>query len=193
MQTGIVQQVCKVLGGKQDRPIGDLTLLFHVAHTLTEQLILGLLLLLRLGQLHLLLGNKLVVFGDLSLNGIDFRLGRVDLLLQQSLLLQGLVFVFLDGCQLILQLLLLIAQIRSVILQFINFRLSYSRSGNYHSLGHQGDGQGQHQSHHQQALYNCFPAFGFLLFHCLPPVIELKYLPAWAEASRQPAHLPSRP
>ena len=92
---GVVQQVRKVLGGEQDGPVGDLPLLLHIPHPLAEQLVLGLLLRLRLAELLLLLGNELIVFGDLGGNGIDLRLGGVDLLLQQGLALHGVGLILL--------------------------------------------------------------------------------------------------
>ena len=70
-------------------------MLLHVPHPLAEQLILGLLLRLCLTELLLLLGDELVVFGDLGGNGIDLRLGGVDLLLQQGLALHGVGLILL--------------------------------------------------------------------------------------------------
>ena len=79
---GVVQQVGKIVGAEQDGPVGDLPLLLHLPHPLAEQLVLGPFLLLRRRQLCLLLGDELVILGDLGRNVVDLRLGRIDLLLQ---------------------------------------------------------------------------------------------------------------
>lgn len=101
---GVVQQVGKIIGAEQDGPVGDLSLLLHLPHPLAEQLVLGPFLFLRRRQLRLLLGDELVILGDLCRDIVDLRLGGVDLLLQQGLLVQGLALVRLDGLQLLLQL-----------------------------------------------------------------------------------------
>ena len=92
-----VQHVGEILRVEEDGPIGDLPLLLHIAHPLTEELILLRLLLLQLSQFVLLLGDQLVIFGDLCVDVVDLRLDHVDLLLQQALLFQCLVLVGGDG------------------------------------------------------------------------------------------------